>query len=73
MGGQVLEHEAKTIYNQGLSFGFESGRAEGFTAGRINALMDLVNIGLLSVDDAAKTAGLSKSEFEKKCKKIKNS
>jgi predicted transposase YdaD len=29
MGGKVLEYEAKTILNQGISLGFIRGRSEG--------------------------------------------
>jgi hypothetical protein len=29
MGGKVLEYEAKTILNQGISLGFTRGRSEG--------------------------------------------
>jgi flagellar biosynthesis/type III secretory pathway protein FliH len=34
MGGKVLEYEAKTILNQGISLGFTRGRSEGMREGR---------------------------------------
>jgi flagellar biosynthesis/type III secretory pathway protein FliH len=33
MGGKVLEYEAKTILNQGISLGFTRGRSEGRNEG----------------------------------------
>jgi hypothetical protein len=33
MGGKVLEYEAKTILNQGISLGFTRGRSEGLREG----------------------------------------
>ena len=42
------------------------GRAEGRAEERINTLSELVKNGLLSVEDAAKTAGMSVSEFSEK-------
>ncbi len=41
------------------------GKAEGRAEGVINTLVSLVRDGLISVEEAAKHAGLSTSEFEK--------
>ena len=46
--------------------GRAKGRAEGRAEERINTLSELVKNGLLSVEDAAKTAGMSVSEFSEK-------
>lgn len=61
MGGQVLEYEAKTIYNE--------GRIEGGW----NMLFNLVKKNLLSLKDAAAQVGLSEEDFLKKMNEYKGS
>ena len=59
---------------EGEAIGEARGRAEGEAIGeargraeeKINTLSELVKNGLLSVEDAAKTAGMSVSEFSEK-------
>ena len=53
MGGKVLEYEAKTILRKGIK------------AGKIEAYHELVNDGLLSVEEAAKRADMTIEEFQK--------
>lgn len=55
MGGKVLEYEAKTIKNAGIM--------EGRREGRLEQLIDLVKVNLLSVKDAAAQAQLSEEDF----------
>ena len=54
MGGKVLDYEAKTIRNAGIK------------AGRLEQLIDLVKLNLLSVKDAAGQARLSEEDFIRK-------
>jgi len=68
-----LKKEILTMSGLGMSIakknfekGFADGEIKGFATGRINTLIDLVRIGLLSIKDAARTAGLTEDEFEKK-------
>ena len=44
----------------------EDARKEGMEQGQMQTLSDLVKDGLLTLADAAKTAGLSPAEFQKK-------
>ena len=52
MVGRVLEYEAKTIYNEGVS----QGKAE--------MLLDLVRDGMLSIEEAARRLQISEEEIE---------
>ena len=62
MGGQVLtEIEPIKSYLRGM----REGRAEGRAEGRIDALVNLVNKQMLSVEEAAGEAGVSEEEFRK--------
>lgn len=60
MGGKILEFRGEREYNEGVKHGREEGREEGkavgiFT-GRINSLLDLVNDGFMSLEQAADRA-----------------
>ena len=58
MGGQVLtEIEPIKSYLRGMR--------EGRDEGRIDALVNLVNKQMLSVEEAAREAGVSEEEFRK--------
>lgn len=57
MGGKILEHEAKTILQHGIS----EGRREGMIEGYINLVKD----GLLSISEAAKRLDMKEEEFKK--------
>ena len=58
MGGKVLEYEAKTILRKGIK------------VGKIEAYHELVNDGLLSIEEAAKRVDMSVDEFLKELHKI---
>ena len=58
MGGKVLEYEAKTILRKGIK------------AGKLETLSELVNDGLLAVEEAAKRAEMTVDEFLKELHKI---
>jgi len=53
-------------FSQGISQGFSQGISQGISQGKVNTLIFLVNEGLLSIKDAARIAGLTEDEFEKK-------
>lgn len=59
MGGKVLDYEAKTIKNAGIQ------------EGRLEQLIDLVKLNLLSVKDAAAQARLSEDDFMRKVNSCK--
>ena len=73
MGGHVLEHEGKKIYNAGMQAGMEAGMQAGMQAGEekgkkdgmIEILVSLVKDKILSVSEAAKRANMTQPEFEK--------
>ena len=70
MGGQVLtEIEPIKSYLRGMregrAEGRSEGRAEGRAEGRIDALVNLVNKQMLSVEEAAREAGVSEEEFRR--------
>jgi predicted transposase YdaD len=48
MGGKVLEHESKTIFNEGRA----EGREEGLVEGKKEAALGMAGIGL-KVEDIA--------------------
>ena len=65
------EAETFTLYGtqketKGRAEGEAIGEARGRAEEKINTLSELVKNGLLSVEDAAKTAGMSVSEFSEK-------
>ncbi len=57
MGGHVLEHEGKKIYN--------AGKEAVMQEGMIETLDSLVKDKLLSITESAKRAGMAQAEFEK--------
>ena len=68
MGGQVLtEIEPIKSYLRGMregrAEGRNEGRAEGRAEGRMHTLVHLVNKQMLSVEEAAREAGISEEEF----------
>ena len=65
MGGHVLEHEGKKIYNAGKEAGMQAGEEKGKKEGVIETLASLVRDKLLSITEAAKRANMTQSEFEK--------
>lgn len=69
MGGNVLDYEAKRILNRGIDVGRREGKIEGqregLRQGKIDALVDLIHDGLLSVSEAAKRLDMDESDFQK--------
>ena len=61
MGGKVLEYEAKTIRNEGIS--------QGISQGRIEAYVDLLNDGIITLQEAAKRLNMSEAELNTYCSK----
>ena len=55
----------------GKNEGIIEGRDEGIILGRMQTLSDLVKDGILTLADAAKRAGLSPAEFQKKTAEMK--
>ena len=56
---------SETIYAEGKAEGLAEGKAEG----RLNQLIELVQSGLLTVNQAASVAKMSEEEFKKLMKK----
>ena len=65
-----MEYEAREKalrdYNEVILEATERGIAKGMAAGRLKTLFDLVKNGKLTVSDAAETAEMELSEFERK-------
>ena len=76
---KVLKNERKEGWKEGKAEGIEEGkaagraegiaegRAEGIAVGKVLAYADLVSEGLLTVDAAAKKAGMTADEFRAEC------
>jgi predicted HTH domain antitoxin len=64
MGGHVIMTEAKEILNQGIEQGLERGLEQGRSEERIRIFVDLVNDRVLSLEEAAKRAGMTVDEFK---------
>ncbi len=72
MGGHVIMTEAKEILNRGIEQGLELGIEQGLERGmeqgrseeRIRIFVDLVNDKVLSLEEAAKRAGMTVDEFK---------
>ena len=63
MGGHVIMTEAKEILNQGIEQGLERGLEQGRKE-KIRIFVDLVNDRVLSLEEAAKRAGMTVDEFK---------
>jgi len=55
MGGKVLEYEAKTILNKGIS--------QGFSQGRIETYRELIHDGFITFAEAARRLHMEESEL----------
>lgn len=64
MCGKVLEYEAKTIRNEGLSQGLSQGILEGRSQGRLETCLELVRDGLLTTEEAANRLNKTIEEIE---------
>ncbi|MGN1158019.1 MAG: hypothetical protein ACI4TK_17735, partial [Agathobacter sp.] len=60
MGGKVLEYEAKTILNEGIS----QGISQGYTKGCIETYLELVKEGIFTIEEAACRLGKSVEELQ---------
>lgn len=60
MGGKVLEYEAKTIKNEGIT----QGISQGITQGMIRAYVDLLNDGVITLKEAAKRLNMSEKDLD---------
>ena len=65
MGGQVLDYEAKSILNQGISQGITQGISQGEKTGSNKMLYELVSDGSITKEKGAEKAGISVDEFVK--------
>ncbi len=74
MGGQVIMTKAKEILNsgieQGIEQGLEQGIEQGIEQGKIQIIVDLVNDEVLSLEEAAKRAGITVDELKAKMNTI---
>ena len=61
MGGALLETEARTILNQGISQGISQGKTEA----QKEMVVNLLRIGKLTVEEIAKCSGLSVDEVRR--------
>ncbi len=60
-GANTMSAISETIYAEGKAEGLAEGKAEG----RMNQLIELVQSGLLTVNQAASVAKMSEEEFKK--------
>ena len=51
-------------YREGMSHGIEQGISQGITQGKLITLQSLVSQNIISIDTAAKQAGMSVDEFQ---------
>ena len=69
VGGKILEYEAKDILrrgiSQGLSQGWREGEKEGIRKGELNMCIQLIQEGLLKVEDAARKLNMKEEELKK--------
>ena len=68
-GANTMSAISETIYAEGKAEGLAEGKAEGLAKGkaegRMNQLIELVQSGLLTVNQAASVAKMSEEEFKK--------
>jgi len=65
MRGQVLDYEAKRIWNAGRTDGWSAGHTEGITEGAKKFCLSLLKDGFISLAEAAKRLGISETELQK--------
>ena len=63
---RVLNESRAEGIEKGRATGLAEGRATGLAEGKITILSGLVKDQLISVEEAAKRAGMSQAEFRKK-------
>lgn len=68
MVGRVLEYEAKTILNQGISQGISLGKQQGISLGKLESYIEMIRDGFISITEAAKRLQMSEEELQEKMK-----
>ena len=63
--GSVIEEIREEIRAECIAEGIETGRAEGIAEGTLKTLVRLVRDGLVSVQDAAASAGVDADEIRR--------
>ena len=79
MVGKVLDYEAKRIYNQGCKEGEEKGwkkgqkqgQKQGQKKGQMETLIAMIRINRLTLQEAAKIAGVTEEVFRERGKAMK--
>ena len=57
--------ERQAGYDEGYDSGFDTGYGNGYDIGIEHTLVDLVNEGILSIEQAAHKLNMTEDEFEK--------
>ena len=63
---KAIEDMRSDALTEGVIRGLEEGKIKGREEGMVSTLAALVKDGIISIDDAAKRAGMTVSEFESK-------
>ena len=71
MVGKVLDYEAKRIYKQGCKEGEEKGWKKGQKQGQMETLIAMIRINRLTLQEAAKIAGVTEEVFRERGKAMK--
>ena len=75
MVGKVLDYEAKRIYKQGCKEGEEKGwkkgQKQGQKQGQMETLIAMIRINRLTLQEAAKIAGVTEEVFRERGKAMK--
>ena len=78
MVGKVLDYEAKRIYNQGRKKGEEKGwkkgqkhgQKQGQKQGQMETLIAMIRINRLTLQEAAKIAGVTEEVFRERARDL---
>ena len=78
MVGKVLDYEAKRIYKQGCKEGEEKGwkkgqkqgQKQGQKKGQMETLIAMIGINRLTVQEAAKMAGMTEKDFREQARNL---
>ena len=70
MVGKVLDYEAKRIYNQGRKEGKEEAWKMGKKQGQMETLIAMIRINRLTLQEAAKIAGVTEEVFRERGKAV---
>ena len=64
MGGALIETEARTILNQGISQGISQGKTQGIREAREQTALRMLKMGTLTMEEIAECSELSVAEVE---------